>query len=267
MQHIMVAHDLSEQATLALKRAAQLATQHQARLSVLYVQEEHLPQDMLEHNRTSAQEVLQGQLDALGASAEVVIARGRPAQTLIAQQKAREADLLVMGDHHQESRLYFAGTTLERVLQKSTTAVLLVVGKELAPYAQALVPMDFSACSCRALQMTSRLLPSQAKIHAVHVQEQARVHDCAADEHEWQLELFTQLLADEQAKMSAAGAPISHEVLHGELHDCLDSAIAQRQPQLLALGKHGRGEMADALLGSLARHYLQQPPCDLLLVK
>lgn len=267
MKHIMVAHDLSSHAHLALQRAAMLARQHGAELTVLHVLEEHLPKVVQEHNRAAAHELINGQLASLQLTANVVIVLGRPVQTLVAQQKARSVDLLVMGDHHQESRLYFAGTTLERVLQRSTAAVLLVVDTALEPYARALVPMDFSLCACNALHRTRNLLAANTTMHAVHVLEQAHVHSCSADEHEWQAELFAQLIADEQAKMPGNGASISHELLHGELHDCLAAVIQRQQPQLLALGKHGRGVLADALLGSLAQYFLENPPCDVLLVK
>lgn len=266
MQHLMVAHDLSEHAHLALQRAVLLARQHNARLTVLHVQEGHLPGVVLEHNREAAKRLIDEQLTALQAQADVVIVKGRPTETIVAQQKARSVDLLVMGDHHQESALYFVGTTLEKVLQRSTAAVLLVVGRQLEPYRRALVPMDFSRCACNALHVARALLPADACIHAVHVLEQALVHG-NTDEQEWQEELFAQLVADEQANMPPQGAVISHELLQGELHDCLARALAQQQPQLLALGKHGRGELADALLGSLARYFLEQPPCDVLLVK
>lgn len=267
MQHIMVAHDLSDHAALALGRAAQLAQQQGARLTLLHVQEDHLPAAVLEQGRTAAQAVLRTQLAELQVPAEIVIVRGRPAQMLVAQQRAREADLLVMGDHHQDSALYFAGTTLERVLQHSSAPVLLAVNPDLSAYQVALVPMDFSRCACRALHAARLLLDDQARIHALHVLEQADVHGADADDLSWQTELFSQLIADEQASMPVTGGAISQQLLQGELHSCVAQVIAEQRPQLLALGKNGRGEMADALLGSVARYYLQQPPCDLLLVK
>ena len=267
MQHIMVAHDLSDHAWLALQRAALLAAQHGARLTVLHVQEEHLPKQVLEHNREAARELIGGQLEQLGlAGAELVIVTGRPVQKMVAQQKARSVDLLVMGDHHQESPLYFSGTTLERVLQRSTAAVLLVVDAQLAPYRQALVPMDFSRCACNALHKTRALLAADASIHAVHVLEQAQVHGCSTDEHEWQAGLFAQLVADEQAKMPAGVRQSARRCCMASAH-CLSAAIEAYRPQLLALGKHGRGVLADALLGSLAQYFLENPPCDVLLVR
>jgi nucleotide-binding universal stress UspA family protein len=41
--------------------------------------------------------------------------------------------------------------------------------------------------------------------------------------------------------------------------------MAAVQPQLLALGSHSRSTMSEALLGSLTREYLDQPPCDVLI--
>lgn len=267
MQHIMVAHDLSAHALAALQRGAQLAQQHGARLTVLHVQESHLPPAVLQRNGADATAIIEQQLQQLAVPAELVLIAGRPAQSIVAQQKARSVDLLVMGDHHQDSPLYFAGTTLERVLHHSTAPVLLALPGDFAPYQQALLPMDFSRCACNALHVTRKLVPPQAQLHAVHILEHAQMHACDPQEYEWQSELFTQLVVDEQAKMPEQGAAISHELRQGELYDCLSRIIAERQPQLLALGKHGRGVMADALLGSLAQYFLEQPPCDLLLVK
>lgn len=267
MRHIMVAHDLSEQALAALQRGAQLAQQHAARLTVLHVQENHLPPVVLEQNRQVAEQLVRQQLLELEVEAQLVVVSGRPAQSIVAQQKARSVDLLVMGDHHQDSPMCFSGTTLERVLHHSSAPVLLALAGDAAPYRQALVPMDFSRCACNALHFARALLPHTARVHAVHVLEHAQMHACDTEEHEWQQELFAQLVADEQAKMPATGAVISHELVQGELHDSLARVIGQHQPQLLALGKHGRGVMADALLGSLAQHFLERPPCDLLLAK
>src|SRR5690606_1763139 len=39
------------------------------------------------------------------------------------------------------------------------------------------------------------------------------------------------------------------------------------RPQLLALGGHSRGELSSALLGSLTRQFLEQPPCDVLVAR
>lgn len=267
IKHIMVAHDLSEHAHIALQRAWHLAQQHGARLTVLHVMESHLPPAVLKQNQIAAQELIDQQVADLGAQAELIVVIGRPAQSIVAQQRARSVDLLVMGDHHQDSPQYFTGTTLERVLQRSSAPVLLAVSAEPAVYQQALVPMDFSRCACNALHAAYALLPESATIHAVHILEHAHMHTCDTDEHEWQEELFAQLIVDEQKKMPAQGPAISHALHQGELHSCLSEILAQQKPQLLAVGKHGRGVLADVLLGSLAQYFLEHPPCDVLLVR
>lgn len=268
MQHIMVAHDLSDKAKIALQRGAQLAQQHQARLSVLYVLEDHLPKAVIEKQMLVADALLSQQLkDCDAEDAQVLIKLGRPAQVIVATQKAHSVDFLVMGDHHQDSPEYFSGTTLERVLQRSAAPVLLAVEAEVVDYQRALVPLDFSLCACHALHQVFKVLPQSASIHALHVLEVAEVHGGDDAELSWQTELFDQLVMDERAKLPEAGPQITHELRQGELHNCLGQAIAEHRPQILALGKHGRGVLADALLGSLAQHFLENPPCDVLVVK
>jgi nucleotide-binding universal stress UspA family protein len=96
----------------------------------------------------------------------------------------------------------------------------------------------------------------------------AEVHGADNDsEITWQTSLFDQVVVDERAKLAEAGPSISHELLQGELHNCLAHVIAEQKPQILAIGKHGRGILADALLGSLAQYFLEHPPCDVLVVK
>lgn len=269
MQHIMVAHDLSEKAKIALQRGVQLAQQHQARLSVIYVLEDHLPMNVIEKQMLAADTLLTQQLKELNAAnTQILIKLGRPAQVIVAAQKAHSVDFLVMGDHHQESAEYFSGTTLERVLQRSVVPVLLAVAPEVTSYQRALVPLDFSLCACHALHHVYKIMPDTAKIHALHVLELAEVHGASdASEITWQTSLFDQLVLDEQAKLPAIGPQISHELRQGELHNCLAQVIAEQQPQILAIGKHGRGILADALLGSLAQYFLEYPPCDVLVVK
>ena len=269
MQHIMVAHDLSAEAHLALQRGVQLAQQHQARLSVLYVLENHLPMAVLEKQMLAADALLTKQLNDCGATnAQVLIKMGRPAQTIVAAQQAHSVDFLVMGDHHQDSPEFFSGTTLERVLQRSAVPVLLAIEPEASEYQRALVPLDFSLCACHALHHVFKLLPQTANIHALHVLEMAEVHGGDSDsEITWQTSLFDQLVMDERAKLPPVGPQLSHELRQGELHNCLSQVVAEQKPQILAIGKHGRGILADALLGSLAQYFLEYPPCDVLVVK
>ena len=254
--HILIAHDLTPEADLALQRAAQLARQLEGRLTLLHVQE----------RETDAQP-LRERLQALGLpGAELRIAKGQPSATIASQADGVGADLLVLGAHHKSSPELFAGTTLERLARGSRIPLLLAINRDVSPYQRALVALDFSQCACAALHQAHRLLPNEAELYALNVFE---VAPSKADEQQEDLDLqcslFSRLVADEQARLAPPGRVLEYGVRSGERGACLAAAIAERQPQLLALGKHTRSLMGDALLGGMAQDLLRQPPCDILI--
>ena len=260
VQHLLVAHDLSPEADLALQRAARLARQRGARLSLLHVLDER-------GDETSARSLLQARLEGAGfGEATPWIRRGRPVEEILTQATGLEADLLVLGQHHRQSPQGFAGTTLERILLSCPIPLLLAVAPA-QPYSRALAALDYSRCASRALQTAWKLLPAAAELTALNIYEVAEIHRPDAGELALQQELFDQLIDDLRGELDDNGAALRPLLRHGERSNCLDAAIAEFEPQLLALGGHSRGEMSSALLGSLARQYLDQPPCDILIAR
>lgn len=260
IQHILVAHDLSSEADVALRRAAQLARQTDARLSLLHVLEGT--------DAALALAQLQGRLDELGfAEVEPWIRQGRVAEEVMTQTCGLEADLLVLGRHHRDSAVGFAGTTLERILLTTPAPLLLAVHPVDTPYSRALAALDFSPCASRALQTAWDLLPAGATLRALNVLEIAEIHGLDQAELALQGELFGQLLEDLQLELDERAVKLDTGLRQGERSNCLDTELCEWRPQLLALGSHSRGEMSNALLGSLTRQYLEQPPCDILITR
>lgn len=260
VQHILVAHDLSPEADLALHRAAQLARQGHARLSLLYVLDEH-------GDERQARDYLHARLEETGfGELQPWIRRGRPVEEILTQATGLEADLLVLGQHHRQTPQGFAGTTLERILLGCPIPLLLAIAPA-QPYSRALAALDYSRCASRALQTAWQLLAPDAELTALNIHEVAEVHSPDADELALQQELFGQLIEDLRDELDDNGALLTSILRHGERSNCLDAAIAELKPQLLALGGHSRGEMSSALLGSLTRQYLDQPPCDILIAR
>ena len=260
--HILIAHDLSPEADLALQRAAQLALQHHARLTLLHVVD-RLPADPAIERRLREQLARYSVPDA-----QVRLASGQPSQTIAAQADGIGADLLVLGAHHKQRPELFAGTTLERLARTTSLPLLLVVNRDEAPYRHALVALDFSQCANAALHQAHRLLPANAELFALNICEVAPSR--AAEEQaelEVQCQLFSRMVADEQAKMASPGRVVQYGIRHGEREECLQAALDERRPQLLALGRHTRSLMSEALLGSLTRDMLRQPPCDVLVAR
>ena len=254
--HILIAHDLTPEADLALLRAAQLARQHDAQLTLLHVQE---------HEGDT--QALQDRLNALNlAKADLRLAKGQPSSAIASQAEGVGATLLVLGAHHKTRPELFAGTTLERLARNCRIPLLLAINRDVSPYRRALVALDFSQCACAALHHTHRLLPTEAELHALNVFEVAPSKAAEQqDELDLQCSLFDRLVADEQARLEAPGRIVQYGVRSGERAACLAEAIREQQPQLLALGKHTRSLMSDALLGGLAQDLLRQPPCDILI--
>lgn len=272
-KHILIAHDLSREADIALRRAIQLARQHGARLSLLHVLEDHLPNTVQSTLREAAQRILEEHLEQQGATGcKVLLRKGRPAQQILEEMEESQADLLIIGRHHHNAPELFIGTTLERVARHLTTPLLLVAGDtSQAPYDRVAVALDFSVCACDALRASCDLLTADATLTALNVMELgsrllSRSNDSAGF-LETQHELLGKLLEDELAGLPAPAPKVDVQVVRGALPKALDEAVCALNPQLLALGSHGRSLISQALLGSLPLRYLQNPPCDVLVVK
>jgi len=264
IKHILIAHDLRSTADLALRRAAQLARQHHARLTLLHVTESHQPPTA----RESAEQALDESLTRYApVGSELRLMTGRPADVVLSQVQALKADLLVLGAHHQRHD-FFSGTTLDRIARGCPIPLLLASIDDDAPYQHALAALNFSLCACSAFGHAYRLLPTTAELHALHVFEAPKGSSAEIEtQHATQRMLIEQLVRDEVQNLPAKGPRVSQEVQLGTLPRTLHEALGKYQPQLLVLGCHGRGALSQALLGSLAQHCLHKAPCDVLVVQ
>lgn len=270
LSHILIAHDLSLESDIALQRAAQLANQHQARLTLLHVVEGNLHEKALDELRNAAEQVLGERLSTYShCRADVLLRNGQAAQVTLEVARDIGADLLVVGGHHKGRPELFSGTNLERLARHCGMPLLLARSEPVTPYQRAMVALDQSLCGCQALRTTVGLLPGDADLLGVNVVDNSGRRDArqAAAQLDIQQGLLEHMVSDECAQLPARQAPVRVQVIPGTLAGSLDDKIREERPQLLALGQHSRSRLSEALLGSLPIHYLRQPPCDVLLVK
>ncbi|WP_043310270.1 universal stress protein [Pseudomonas sp. ML96] len=261
--HVLIAHDLRDTADLALRRAAQIARQHNARLTLLHVFDPKLGQA----ERERIEQTLDRSLTAFAPpGSQLRLCQGKPAEGVLEQVQQSGADLLVLGAHHQRHEL-FSGTTLDRIARRCPVPLLLAARDEAEPYRSAVAAIDFSLCACTALHQAGLLLPSEASIHALHVFEPQQKGSAQEAELLTQRALIDQLIHDEAQRLPANAPKLSHEVRTGGILRTLQEHISSKQPQLLVLGSHGRSALSQALLGSLAQHYLHKAPCDIFVVR
>ena len=268
--HILIAHDLSHEADVALRRAAQLATQYQAKLTLLHVAEGQQSSSAVASLRAAAEQVLGERLATYcHGNAEVRLEAGKPNEVIHQILGEGDVDLLVLGAHHKGRPELFTGTNLDRLARQSPVPVLLAVSEDDSPYQQGIVALDSSLCSCNALRHAYSLLPASGHLQAVNIFTlSGRLAKKEAEERlAMQQQLIGQLLDDEACTLPQPGPQLEHLVVPGTLSASLDEVIAKRQPQLLAIGRHNRGVLAQTLLSSLAQHYLTKPPCDVLVVR
>lgn len=262
--HILIAHDLRDTADLALSRATQLAKQHNAKLTVLHV----LDPTQSQHQHDAARKSLDNSVSRLAPkTATLRVLSGKPSEVVLQQINALDCDLLVLGAHHSRHD-YFSGTSLDRIARRSSIPLLIVARDDTQPYKRALAAIDFSVCACSALEKAYGLLPSPAELHALHVFEPDKGN---AKQVELQLQtqsaLIAQLMEDEALKLSEDGPTLSHSIQQGGILRALQEQLQSRRSELMVLGSHGRSALSQALLGSLAQHFLHKAPCDIFVVR
>lgn len=140
-KHVLAAIDVTEEAQQVLKQAREVASEHEAKLSVVTVVKPltHVygGLDMVSFTQASldfeeearslalakAQELA---ADAGVAPADVHVMVGSPAGQIVAAAEAHAADLIVIGSHGKHGLGLLLGSTANGVLHQAETDVLTV---------------------------------------------------------------------------------------------------------------------------------------------
>lgn len=280
MQKILIAADLSERSDHALERALALTRQFGAELTVLHVVDDNLPASVIEKLRAAAKDELESRLgtvsDDLANRVTLRVDVGDPFAKILDAAWSRQVDLIVVGLHRPRwlSDIVL-GATLERLLRVCDRPLLVVREAPAGPYRKVLVAVDFSVCSARAFEASVRLVP-EGQFHLVHAFETpfaafltsrgAQLE--AAAQHARELERTIEQQLQDMATTLPGGAPKPELALvRGEPTNVILDQIAKQHPDLLAVGTHGRTGIARAVLGSVIRNLLRDPPCDVLAVR
>lgn len=278
MKSILVATDLSARSDRAFDRAARIALNHGARLTVVHVVDDTIPDRAADAQAAAARETIAEQIANLDPAPEctVRIVTGRDFERIIEESERSKCDIIVLGLHREEGLLdLFRGTTVERVIRLGRRPVLLAKNRPTRTYRRILVAVDFSAHARLAVHRVAALAPD-AEIWMIHTFEVpfAGFITGARDRREFtkrERKAFDDMVEQEVASFmrgSVVDIPPERRLLRHDsvLHGIVD-AVADVKPDLLALGTHGRSGVARAMLGSVAETLLASPPCDTLVVR
>lgn len=290
---LLVATDLSARARPALERAARLARQHRARLTLLHVLDPRLPERRLAHliagageplpfpDPEAAETALRNEVAAvtghLGPAPETRVATGKDFVEIIHVARELDVDLVVLGAHGENFlRDWVLGTTAERVARKGDRSVLVVKQPAAADYRRVLVAVDYSSPSRLALAEARRLAPA-AEVHLLHVfdpwpleiMERSRTDPerIAATRYAL-LNEASDRLRDFVAEFEAAVQPDRTGVLDDpHAGNAINRHAEAMGADLIVVGSHGQTSLRSILLGSVAEHVLRESACDVCAVR
>jgi len=201
---LLIATDFSASSSRAEERAALLAAEHGARLTLLHslsgLALERL-RGLLLHGYASSEAQLIGHYeDALRRLAEDLAGRwqievtplltvGQPHREISRAAQKIGADMVVlgaMGEH--PAREFFLGATAERVVREATMPVLVVRSEPDGPYRRVLVPLDLSVQSPAVAELACRIAPGAhlTLAHAFEVPFEGKLNFAGVSEEDIQ---------------------------------------------------------------------------------
>lgn len=284
---LLAATDFSDDGRNAVNRAAMLATEQQARLTLLHVMSGPGLVSLRELFRVPAEAEAtlvadaQSTLDKMtlevaektGLAPTSRVRVGRVQDEILSLSD--QTDMLVLGARGMNPvRDAILGTTAERLLRKCAKPILIVKRPPQETYRRVLVPIDFSPYSAGALRMAARIAPRAdiRVVHAFEVPMEGKLWLAGVPEdkiQEYRIQARQQALNDIDLliqKTIGNDQRCSRVVEHGAAVPLILAKEAEHDADLIVIGKHGRSMVEEVLLGSVTRHVLADAKCDVLVV-
>ncbi|MDO8927322.1 MAG: universal stress protein [Sideroxyarcus sp.] len=287
---IIAATDFSDNATRAVRQAALMARTWGASLTLVHVFNDSVWASLramydlpgwndvkpLASQRTRLAQLREQIASEFGLKVDTEVLTGRASQQIGEIVGARQADLLVVGEHGENwVRDIVLGGTALKVIESTRIPVLLVRQGEPELYRDIVIATDFSPAAARAARLALVCFPAaqQALIHAWLVPFESSMRLGGAREED--IERFRQRefeLASGQLETFARKCEgnTTHErfermALIGSPESVVFAQARARNSDLIVIGKHSGREQDERLLGSVTQNILYHAECDVLL--
>lgn len=272
MKNILVASDLSIRAERAVRRAFDLASRHQAELTVLTVIDDAYPHDMVTQLAKSSETSLNQLCASISDHRHSIRAEiGDPHAVIHQTTEDVDADLIVLGTHRRRPLADITTrTTMERFVRRTHRPTLLVKNAVDHEYRHAVCGLDASPSSLAALESAAALAPEAriATYHAVHVPFGGFLAPGNTAE---QVAPFLSEATNRIGKwLSDTKLPnnvTNPEMVIGGVIEALRNMLDKTPTDLIVVGAHGRPRFSPSYLGSFTESLLRFPPCDALVVR
>ncbi|GMU57319.1 MAG: universal stress protein [Candidatus Xenobia bacterium] len=132
-----------------------------------------------------------------------------------------------------------------------------------------LIPLDGSPLAQAALRQAAGLAAHRsAELVLVHVVQEAYQGATLVAPYNDELKRKGRVcLESAQSLLDQAGFPVRTRMLTGEPGPALIQCAREENPDLIAMGTHGRGGIERLLLGSVTEHVLTCAPCPVLVTR
>lgn len=283
-RRIALATDLSHRCDRALDRALLVAKAWQAGLAVIHalpppeisnmfgskreIPSWRRPPDPVKMARDSLYRDLVREDPSIDIS--VHVEAGSPPDVVLNVVRECSSELLVTGVARDEPlERMLLGTTVDRIIRKSSIPVLIVRNRAFEPYQHMVVATDFSPSSQAALKAALRFFP-EAALSLFHAYDVPFAGYLGHREIEQQFSDFGQEAANKF--LAEAGLPpdaaerANRMIEHGVPEALLRDFAETSRRHLTVVGTHGGGRIYEALIGSTARKIIDAVPGDVLLV-
>jgi nucleotide-binding universal stress UspA family protein len=280
---ILLATDLSARCDRALDRAVSLAAAWKAQIVAVHVMESDTVRVMNGADpvpswrrppdpKKLAEGRIRSEIRELSPDFLVAIETGDPAEAIMRTAQTQGCDLILTGVARDEPLGRFVvGSTVDRLVRRSSVPVLVVRKRGQRPYRYVVVATDFSEPSRHALEAAVRFFPSQRL--TIFNAFDAPMSAFAGDP-----EAHRQQFRDAAAK--AGEVYLEHSDLSGwqggkpqvllecgEPDQLLHDYAQEKDVDVVTVGSHGRSALFQVLIGSVARRLISTLPCDVLVVR
>jgi len=280
MERLLVATDFSARSDRALRRAMLLAKKLGAELTLVHVVDADQPDRLVAADRTEASGLLAEIVGALhdddGLDVEWTVKVDDLEAGILLATDELSAALLVLGPNRRRLRDIFVGTTVERVVQRSTVPVLIAAGTPSGDYVRALLALDFDAASKQAgrtaLAMGVFEHTDVVVMHAFDAPAEGMMRRAMMDSDEIgdYVESEGNLAAAKLEKLrEEVGLPRTpHAVIAtvGTPARTILESAQERQCDLIVLGANQRQGLERLLVGSVAADVIRDAHRDVLII-
>jgi len=282
IQSILVPLDGSHFAENSVGTLLRLLEHRPAAVTLMRIVE--APPDAAPEERAAAFDEAREQLEKArdrlaesGASADVHVVAGDPAERILAEIEERDPDLVAMSTHGRSGiTRWVRGSVAERVLRNAKVPVLLstpasvsaTAWEETAPFRKILFPHDGSAAAGQAAPTVIEIAKAHgAEVTLLHVHfvlTNVAPTEFALDPA-GEMQVLEERFADLKATFAAAEVPLHLEPAFG--HEASEILDAAADHDLIAMTTHGRSGLSRWLFGSVAEQVIRHCDRPLLMVR